>query len=109
MMIKIRAQILASFSAIVLLLVIGTTAYHFMEKWTWIQSFYFSVVTLGTVGYGDLVPSTDLARLFTALYIIVGAAIFMASLGVIGASYLRKREMRIIRRRNRKNNKKISS
>lgn len=99
MILKLRTHIAITLSAVVLLLVLGTTVYHFLEEWTWIQSFYFSVVTLGTVGYGDLAPSTDISRLFTALYILVGVAVFLTALGMIGTKYLNQREQRILRRK----------
>ena len=57
---------------------IGTVAYHFLEGWSFIDSLYFSVVTLATVGYGDLHPTTELARLFTIGYILVGIGILAA-------------------------------
>lgn len=53
----------------------GTVFYHFMEKWSWIDAWYFCVVTLATVGYGDLVPKTDFGKLFTTLYIIIGVGL----------------------------------
>lgn len=53
----------------------GTIVYHVLEKWSWINSYYFSVVTLSTVGYGDLVPTTPTAKLFTTFYIFVGVGI----------------------------------
>ena len=37
-----------------------------------LDSFYFSVVTLATVGYGDFTPQTDAGKLFTAVYVLVG-------------------------------------
>lgn len=36
----------------------STAFYHFAEGWTWLDSIYFSIVTLATVGYGDLAPKT---------------------------------------------------
>jgi voltage-gated potassium channel len=81
------------------LLGIGTITFHFLEKWSWISSFYFSVVTLATVGYGDLTPTTDFSRLITAIYILVGASIALASLGIIGSRYLEIREAKIKARR----------
>ena len=33
---------------------VGSVFYHFIENWSWIDSIYFSVITLTTVGYGDL-------------------------------------------------------
>jgi len=57
---------------------IGTVAYHFLEGWTLVDSLYFSVVTLATVGFGDLTPTTDVAKLFTVAYIMAGVGIIAA-------------------------------
>ncbi len=57
---------------------IGTVAYMLLEHWTVVDSFYFSVVTLATVGYGDLHPTTELSRLFTVGYIVTGLGIVAA-------------------------------
>jgi voltage-gated potassium channel len=53
----------------------GTVIYSALEGWTLIDSLYFSVVTLATVGFGDLTPTTDVAKLFTVAYIITGIGI----------------------------------
>jgi hypothetical protein len=54
---------------------VGTVGYMLLERWTFIESLYFCVVTLATVGYGDLHPTTDASRLFTVAYIIAGVGI----------------------------------
>lgn len=102
MLSKLKLQVSASVSALIGMIVLGTVVYKFLEGWTWIQSFYFSVTTLSTVGYGDLHPTSDASRLFTALYIISGVAIALAALGIIGKNYLEKREKKILVRRERK-------
>jgi voltage-gated potassium channel Kch len=61
-------------------LLVGTTVYHFLEGWSLLDSLYFSVITLATVGYGDFVPTTPPARLFTILYVINGISILLALL-----------------------------
>lgn len=61
----------------------GTIFYQIVEKWSLIDSFYFCVVTLATVGYGDLTPKTQLGRLVTSFYIIVGVAILGAFLNTM--------------------------
>lgn len=58
-------------------LLVGTVFYHHAEGWRYIDSFYFSVTTLTTVGYGDLVPVTDAGKLFTAFYILTGVGILL--------------------------------
>ena len=45
-----RFKVSAAFSTLALFLGIGTIAYHFLEGWSLLTAFYFSVVTLSTVG-----------------------------------------------------------
>ncbi|MCB9246693.1 MAG: two pore domain potassium channel family protein [Flavobacteriales bacterium] len=59
-------------------LIIGSASYHNLEGWTWIDSLYFCVVTLTTVGYGDFAPQTDGGKIFTIFYIIVGIGIILS-------------------------------
>lgn len=58
-----------------LLLATGTIVYTLLEGWSPLDSLYFCVVTLATVGFGDYTPTTDLAKLFTIGYIITGIGI----------------------------------
>ena len=59
-------------------IVLGTIVYGWLEGWSPVDALYFSVVTLATVGFGDLHPTTDAAKLFTVLYIVVGLGVFAA-------------------------------
>jgi voltage-gated potassium channel len=61
-----------------IVLLIGSLFYHWAEGWTWLDSLYFSVVTLGTVGFGDLTPTTPLSKLFTIFYILNGIGVLVA-------------------------------
>jgi voltage-gated potassium channel len=54
---------------------VGTVVYHFVEHFKWVDSYYFSVVTLATVGYGDYVPHTTFGKIFTTFYIFIGVGI----------------------------------
>eukprot|EP00737_Agarophyton_chilense_P002699 gb/GEZJ01003097.1/.p1 GENE.gb/GEZJ01003097.1/~~gb/GEZJ01003097.1/.p1 ORF type:complete len:1328 (+),score=172.84 gb/GEZJ01003097.1/:804-4787(+) len=45
-------------------------------EWTFLNSCYFIIVTLSTVGYGDFSPSTLQGRIFTLFIIIIGIVIF---------------------------------
>jgi voltage-gated potassium channel len=64
--------------SVAVLLAVGTVVYSILEGWTLLDSLYFSVVTLATVGYGDLHPTTDIAKLFTIGYILTGIGIVAA-------------------------------
>ena len=62
---------------VVSLLLSGTVFFTLVEGWSVLDSFYFSVTTLTTVGFGDPAPATAAGKIFTIVYIFVG-------LGVIG-------------------------
>jgi voltage-gated potassium channel len=56
----------------------GVLVYHWLEGWSYLDALYFCVVSLATVGYGDLTPTTPLAKGFTIFYLINGIAILLA-------------------------------
>lgn len=61
-----------------LILGIGVIFYMEIEGWDFFQALYFCVATLTTVGYGDLVPTSDLSRLFTTFYILIGVGFVLS-------------------------------
>ena len=60
------------------MLLAGVLVYHWLEGWSYLDALYFCVVSLATVGYGDLTPTTPLAKLFTIIYLINGIGILLA-------------------------------
>lgn len=56
----------------------GTVFYHIVEGFSWVDSVYFAVITLTTVGYGDLAPQTNIGKLFTVYYVLNGLGIIYA-------------------------------
>jgi carbon starvation protein CstA len=60
-----------------LMITSGAFLYHWLEGWTWIDSFYFVVVTLTTIGYGDFAPTTPLTKLITIFYVLNGVMLLL--------------------------------
>lgn len=52
------------------------------------DALYWATVTLTTVGYGDMIPVTDIGRLVSMLSSLFGVAIIALPSGVVTASYL---------------------
>ncbi len=65
-------------SMVIVTLLGGTLFYNSVEGWSVLDSAYFSVITLTTVGYGDLSPITDAGKIFTMFYVFVGIGIIFA-------------------------------
>ncbi len=64
---------------------IGAVLYHWLEGWDWLDSFYFVVITLTTIGYGDLHPTTPITKLLTIFYGINGIVLLLMLFDVIRA------------------------
>lgn len=77
----------------------GSVMFHYLEGWSWIDSVYFSVITLTTVGYGDFSPQTDEGKIFTIFYIFIGIGIILSFINTVYNHY---NSMRV--KKNKKDN-----
>jgi len=73
---------------------VGTIVYHNLEGWGWVDSLYFSMITLTTVGYGDFSPQTNGGKIFTIIYIIVGVGIILSFVNTVYNHYDSERKKR---------------
>jgi voltage-gated potassium channel len=69
---------------------------------TFTDAVYFTVISMSTVGYGDITPRSAHARLFTISLIVLGLAVFATSLPAIVAPLIDKRLMNLLQPRKRK-------
>lgn len=56
--------------------IIGTLGYMIIERWNIVDAFYMTVITLSTVGFGEVLPLSALGRVFTVVLILVGIGLF---------------------------------
>jgi voltage-gated potassium channel len=54
------------------LILAGMVSYHFLEGWSLFDALYFTVVTLTTIGYGDITPRTEGGKAFTIVFALGG-------------------------------------
>jgi voltage-gated potassium channel len=81
--------------SLLLTIAIGSTFYVFVEGWSVLDAVYFSVVTLGTVGYGDFSPSTAPGKLFTMAYIVTGIGLLAGFANAIARRWVDRRLRRV--------------
>jgi len=69
-------QLLKILGLLFLFIILGTTGYHYIEKFNWIDSFYMTSIILSTVGFGAGINElSELGRLFTVLLIMFGVGV----------------------------------
>mgnify|MGYP000687006881 FL=1 len=71
----------------IIILGLGSVVYHFLEGWSWLDSIYFSIITLTTIGYGDFSPQTSGGKLFTIFYILIGIGIILSFVNTVYNHY----------------------
>lgn len=73
---RIRIEVYVAVLLFIVVIIVGVVFYRFVEGLNWLNSFYFTTMTLTIVGYGDFALQTDAGKLFTALYVYIGIAMF---------------------------------
>ncbi len=69
---RLRQQLLFSAIALGGVFLIGTLWYWLIEKWSWSEAAYMTVITLSTVGFSEVNPLDERSRLFTIALILMG-------------------------------------
>ena len=75
-----RTAVAAGLVALILLMV-GTTGYHLLEGWPLFDAFYMTVITLSTVGYGEVRPLSTAGRVLSIVLILGGVGTLGYTLG----------------------------
>lgn len=92
-----KEKITVFFLSVVVLSIIAGTLMYIVEKgspnsqMTSIPTaVYYAIVSLSTVGYGDIIPTTDLGRVITSIMLLTGYAVIAVPTGIISAEMMKK-------------------
>jgi voltage-gated potassium channel len=83
------------------MLLAGTIGYHLIEGWDWLDSAYMTVITLTTVGFGEINPMSPAGRLFTIMVILGGVGVMAYSLTSLSELIFSGELDRVFQRRRR--------
>ncbi len=87
---KYKKKFIFAIVSFLLLLLFSSYIYSSVEGWRYIDSMYFSVATVTTVGYGDLVPQTDAGKIFTMFFSFLGIGMALYFFTLFGKYFYRK-------------------
>ena len=87
---------------VLLLLLLGGGAFFYreVEGWSILDAIYFCIMTMSTVGYGDLVPTSPFSKIFTMVFTVLSIGIFAAAVSKVVQLILERRKARLQDRAN---------
>jgi len=75
-------------AALVLLVFLGMTGFHFIEGWPWFDGLYMVVTTFTTIGYQEIHPLSPAGRIFNLALIISGVSLVFLAIGSLTQALL---------------------
>lgn len=73
-------------------MILGTVGFMFAEHLSVIDAIYFTIVTIATVGYGDISPATAGGKALAVVLIVTGVGTFVSTLAAATEVFLNRRE-----------------
>ena len=67
-----KREILLSSLIILVIGIIGSVGYHYLEGWSWLDSIFMTFITLTTIGFGETHPLTPIGRIWTMIIAFFG-------------------------------------
>ncbi|TXC81635.1 potassium channel family protein [Luteibaculum oceani] len=84
---QIFSRLFYSLSLLAGVFIIGTLGYRIIEGYDWLDAFYMTLITVSTVGYGEVAPLTVAGKVFTSFIILICFGTFAYAISSI-TSYL---------------------
>lgn len=104
-----RNEAVVIFAAGLTVILIGTFVYAWLEGWTLLDSLYATVITITTVGYGDLSPHSPLGRLFAVFFTLGAVGIAGYAISVLAASVIERQSTKVARALGKRNMNRIEN
>jgi len=88
----VRRRLKLFLALFIVITITGTMGFMILEDLSLPEALYYNIVTMSTVGYGDIHPTNNTSRLFAVLLIVMGGGTFIGVLANATEMILLKRE-----------------
>lgn len=106
----LRKRLITAGIAIITIFIVGILGYHIIEGWDFLDSLWMTVITLATIGYGEIHPLSVSGRVFTIFLILSGLGIMGYGFSIVAAFIVEGELARLIgKRRMEKEIQKLSN
>lgn len=78
-----RSKVYTAVLLLAILLIIGVLGFRFMSHYSWVDALYMTVITITTVGFGEVQPLDDVSKIFTMFLILTSVVIVGYAITVI--------------------------
>ena len=102
-----RSKMYLAISMLLVLLLVGVLGFKYLSHYTWIDAIYMTVITITTVGFGEVQPLDDFSKIFTVFLILASVVIVGYAIKVITEYILSKNNIEELKQK--KMQKKIDA
>jgi len=78
---------------------VGTIGYMLIEGWSFLNSLYMTIITITSVGYGEIAPLSVSGKIFTIVLIVIGLSIILYIIGFLVEETIEGRIRKILGKR----------
>ncbi|CAB3405247.1 unnamed protein product [Caenorhabditis bovis] len=87
---KTEVPVLMVFTILLLYIAFGGILFSILEDWSYMDAFYYSFISLTTIGFGDIVPENHDYIVIMLIYLGVGLSVTTMCIDLVGIQYIQK-------------------
>ena len=80
---RLTRSAIVFFLVMIAIIFLGTVSFSIVENWTWLESLYMTLITVTTVGFGEVHPLSENGRIITLLILVGGLITFSVGISTL--------------------------
>ncbi|NCO62303.1 MAG: potassium channel protein [Flavobacteriales bacterium] len=94
-----RKKVYTAILLLLLVLTFGIVGFKVISNYSWIDALYMTVITISTVGFGEVVPLNDPSKIFTIFLILISIVVVGYALSIITEYILSKNNIEALKQK----------